>query len=55
MPESRRAWRIDRAGSLGRLRCVSEPIAPPGPGEARVAVKATGLNFADVFACLGLY
>jgi synaptic vesicle membrane protein VAT-1 len=55
MPESRRAWRIDRAGSLGRLRCVSEPVAPPGPGEARVAVKATGLNFADVFACLGLY
>jgi NADPH:quinone reductase-like Zn-dependent oxidoreductase len=55
MPESRRAWRIDRAGSLGRLRCVSEPVAPPGPGEAHVAVKATGLNFADVFACLGLY
>jgi synaptic vesicle membrane protein VAT-1 len=55
MPESRRAWRIDRAGSLDRLHCVSEPIAPPGPGEARVNVTAIGLNFADVFACLGLY
>ena len=55
MSESRRAWRIDRAGSLGRLRCVSEPVAPPGPGEARVAINAIGLNFADVFACLGLY
>src|SRR5829696_1800712 len=55
MPESRRAWRIDRVGSLDRLHSVTEPVAPPGPGEARVAVKATGLNFADVFACLGLY
>jgi synaptic vesicle membrane protein VAT-1 len=55
MSESRRAWRIDRAGSLGRLRCVSEPVAPPGPGEARVVINAIGLNFADVFACLGLY
>ena len=55
MGESRRAWRIDRAGSLDRLHSVTEPLAPPGPGEARVAVKAIGLNFADVFACLGLY
>src|ERR671911_643271 len=55
MPETRRAWRLDRAGSLGRLRCVSEPVAAPGPGEARVAINAIGLNFADVFACLGLY
>jgi alcohol dehydrogenase len=55
MPDSRRAWRIDRAGSLDRLHCVSERLAAPGPGEARVAVNAIGLNFADVFACLGLY
>jgi NADPH:quinone reductase-like Zn-dependent oxidoreductase len=51
----RDAWRIDRAGSLHRLRRVSEPIAEPGPGEARVAVRAIGLNFADVFTSLGLY
>jgi NADPH:quinone reductase-like Zn-dependent oxidoreductase len=51
----REAWRIDRAGSLNRLHRVSEPIPPPRPGDARVAVKAIGLNFADVFACLGLY
>jgi synaptic vesicle membrane protein VAT-1 len=51
----REAWRIDRAGSLNRLHRVTEPIPPPRPGEARVAVKAIGLNFADVFACLGLY
>jgi synaptic vesicle membrane protein VAT-1 len=43
------------AGSLARLARVDEPLAPPGPGEARVRVEAIGLNFADVFACLGLY
>ena len=46
---------MPRAGSLDRLRRTTEPLAPPAPGEARVAVKAIGLNFADVFACLGLY
>jgi len=55
MPSHRAAWRIDRAGSLERLRLVEEPLDPPGPGEARVAIRAVGLNFADVFACLGLY
>lgn len=51
----RRAWRIDRAGSLDRLRLVEEPLPPPAPGEARIRVRAIGLNFADAFACLGLY
>jgi alcohol dehydrogenase len=46
---------MPRAGSLARLARVSEPLPPPGPGEARVRVEAIGLNFADVFACLGLY
>lgn len=52
---ARDVWRIDRAGSLDRLTRRTEEILEPGPGEARVAVKAVGLNFADVFACLGLY
>jgi alcohol dehydrogenase len=55
MPSHRAAWRIDRAGSLDRLRLVEEPLGPPGPGEARIAIRAVGLNFADAFACLGLY
>jgi len=52
---SRDVWRIDRAGSLERLRRQSDTLPPPGPGEARVRVEAVGLNLADVFACLGLY
>jgi synaptic vesicle membrane protein VAT-1 len=51
----RQVWRIRRAGSLGRLRLEREASPDPGPGEARVAVRAAGLNFADAFACLGLY
>ena len=52
---TREVWRIDRAGALDRLTRRVEPIAPPSAGEVRVAVKAIGLNFADIFACLGLY
>lgn len=51
----RTAWRIDRAGSLDRLKLVDEPLPPPAAGEVRVRVTAVGLNFADAFACLGLY
>ncbi len=46
---------MSKAGALHRLAREREVLAAPGPGEARVAVGAVGLNFADVFACLGLY
>jgi alcohol dehydrogenase len=52
---TRRVWSIPRAGSLSRLTLITEPLLPPGPGEVQVDVTAIGINFADVFACLGLY
>lgn len=52
---TRDVWRIRRSGSLDRLRRETEELEAPGPGHARIAVGAVGLNFADVFACLGLY
>ena len=55
MTVTRQAWRIDRAGSLSRLRPVEESLPPPGSGEARLRTEAVGLNFADILACLGLY
>lgn len=55
MVSQRDVWRIDRAGSLDKLTRRAEPIEAPPAGHARVAVKAIGLNFADIFACLGLY
>ena len=55
MKDLRRVWRMSRAGSLDRLKLQEESLPPPGAAEARVRVEAIGLNFADVFACQGLY
>lgn len=55
MALQRRVWRMPRAGSLHTLRLVDEVLPAPAPGEARVRVRSVGLNFADVFACQGLY
>jgi synaptic vesicle membrane protein VAT-1 len=53
--DRRLVWRTPAAGSLARLTLQEEHLPPPGPGEARVRVEAIGLNFADIFACQGLY
>jgi NADPH:quinone reductase-like Zn-dependent oxidoreductase len=37
------------------LQVQERPDPPVGPGEARIAVKAAGINFADTMARLGLY
>ncbi|RPI16229.1 MAG: zinc-binding dehydrogenase [Lysobacterales bacterium] len=55
MGTHRVVWRLDRAGSIDRLRQVEEPVPDPGTGEVRVRVEAVGLNFADLFAAQGLY
>jgi synaptic vesicle membrane protein VAT-1 len=55
MSVTRRLWRIPSAGSLDRLTLVEEALPDPAPGEARLRVEAVGLNFADIFACQGLY
>ena len=55
MHSRRIVWRIDRSGSLSRLKRVEEDVGPPGEGEAQIAVRAVGLNFADLLACQGLY
>jgi NADPH:quinone reductase-like Zn-dependent oxidoreductase len=44
-----------KAGSINDLQLVEYDLPDPGPGEVQVAVKAIGLNFADVFAIWGLY
>lgn len=46
---------MSRAGSLDRLSLESFVPPPLHAGQARVRVHAVGMNFADVFACLGLY
>ncbi len=54
-PQTRRLWKIHKAGSLSRLRLGEERLASLQAGKVRLRVRAAGLNFADIFACLGLY
>lgn len=44
-----------RSGSLADMQLREFSLPAPAPGEVQVAVKAVGLNFADVFAIWGLY
>lgn len=50
-----RAWVVKRYGGPERLKLESRPDPIPGPGEVRVAVRAIGLNFADLFVRAGVY
>lgn len=52
---NRKSYRIHKAGSLNRLNLVDEELSDPQADEVQVKVKAVGLNFADIFAILGLY
>ncbi len=46
---------IEEAGGPENLRVVEKPVGDPGPGEVRIAHKACGLNFIDVYQRTGLY
>lgn len=50
-----RAVVITRHGPPDVLRVEERPDPPVGPGEVRIAVRAAGINFADVMARAGLY
>ncbi|HKK79214.1 MAG TPA: zinc-binding dehydrogenase [Phaeodactylibacter sp.] len=50
----RTAYRL-KAGSLANMQATEEDLPPPAAGEVTVAVRAIGLNFADIFAIWGLY
>lgn len=46
---------IPKAGDSSVLVIEQCPDLQPGPGEVRIAVKAAGINFADIMARQGLY
>jgi NADPH:quinone reductase-like Zn-dependent oxidoreductase len=50
----RQIW-ITRVGPPEVLEVREAPDPNPGPGEVRIRVKASGINFADIMARLGLY
>lgn len=51
----RKVHRINKAGSISSLKLVEEELSEPASDEVRVKVDCVGLNFADVFALVGLY
>ncbi|MGW2324069.1 SDR family NAD(P)-dependent oxidoreductase, partial [Streptomyces sp. NPDC001155] len=57
-PPGEPVWRLDvtTPGTLNSLALVGCPevTGPLGPGEVRVAMRATGVNFRDVLVCLGM-
>src|SRR5919202_4641839 len=50
-----RAVVITKHGSYDALKVEERPDPPVGPGDVRVAVKAAGINFADLLARSGVY
>jgi NADPH:quinone reductase-like Zn-dependent oxidoreductase len=44
----------ERAGGPDELRVVDAPVPEPGPDEVLIAAEAVGVNFADVWARLGV-
>ena len=46
---------IVRHGAPDVLQLREAPDPAPGDGEVRIAVRAAGVNFADVLARIGLY
>jgi len=51
-----RSWLVRKLGTPASALAL-EPARPrpPGPGEARVAIGAVGLNFPDLLLCAGRY
>lgn len=50
-----RAVRIDQFGGPEQLKLVDVEVGAPGPGQIRIAHRAIGLNFIDVYQRTGLY
>ncbi len=46
---------IEETGGPEVLKIVDRPVGEPGPGEIRIAQRACGLNFIDVYHRIGLY
>lgn len=55
MTEKRKSYVVSRAGNIKNLQMETEHIPEPRENEVLVAVRSIGLNFADIFAILGLY
>jgi NADPH:quinone reductase-like Zn-dependent oxidoreductase len=50
-----KAWVVTRYGAPEVMDLRNLPVPRPGPGEVLVRVRAIGVNFADLFARMGVY
>lgn len=50
-----KAIRVHEFGGIERLRFEDVPLPEPGPGEARVKLHASGVNYIDIYHRTGLY
>lgn len=50
----RQVW-TTKAGPPEVLQLREAPDPSPGPGEVRIRVEASGINFADLLARMGIY
>jgi len=48
-------YRVFKPGSLKKLILTTEDLNKPDKDEVTIQVKAIGLNYADIFAIMGLY
>jgi NADPH:quinone reductase-like Zn-dependent oxidoreductase len=48
-------YKVFKPGSLTKLKFVTERLEKPGKDQVSIEVKAIGLNYADIFAIMGLY
>jgi alcohol dehydrogenase len=46
---------VNKTGSLLNIKLNQSEIPAPGKGKVVIAVKSVGLNYADLFAIMGLY
>jgi alcohol dehydrogenase len=51
----RLVYKIAKVGSINDLKLINEKLNEPQNNQVTIAVKAIGLNFADVFCLQGLY
>jgi NADPH2:quinone reductase len=49
------AWQCDEPTGVAGLRWVDMPVPAPGPGQARVAIRAASLNLPDLLVVQGKY
>ena len=56
LPSGPHGWRLarDPGGALDTLHAEEAKIRPPGTGEVRIAIAATGLSFHDVLVAMGI-